>query len=89
MFVVDGVDICKYIFFVELNNVWVSDISNNFILINMKCKNIYYVNYIGRGYGIYIVNSDNELIYIDNVNNIKKLLSDIKMIIIFVEVIYF
>lgn len=89
MFVVDGFDICKYIFFVELNNVWVSDISNNFILINMKCKNIYYVNYIGRGYGIYIVNSDNELIYIDNVNNIKKLLSDIKMIIIFVEVIYF
>lgn len=89
MFVVDGVDICKYIFFVELNNVWVSDISNNFIFINMKCKNIYYVNYIGRGYGIYIVNSDNELIYIDNVNNIKKLLSDIKMIIIFVEVIYF
>lgn len=56
MFVVDGVDICKYIFFVELNNVWVSDISNNFIFINMKCKNIYYVNYIGRGYGIYIVN---------------------------------
>lgn len=84
-FVVDGFDTCKHISFVEPNNVWVSDISNNLILTNTKCKNIHHVNHIGRGHGIHTVNSDNELIYIDNANNIKKLSSDTKTTTTFVE----
>lgn len=71
--------------FVEPNNVWVSDISNNLIFTNTKCKNIHHVNHIGRGHGIHTVNSDNELIYIDNANNIKKLSSDTKTTTTFVE----
>lgn len=62
-FVVDGFDTCKHISFVEPNNVWVSDISNNLIFTNTKCKNIHHVNHIGRGHVIHTVNSDNELIY--------------------------
>lgn len=48
-------------------------------------KNIHHVNHIGRGHGIHTVNSDNELIYIDNANNIKKLSSDTKTTTTFVE----
>lgn len=84
-FVVDGVDTCKHISFVEPNNVWVSDISNNLLFTNTKCKNIYHVNHIGRGHGIQTVNSDNELIYFNNTNNIKKLSSDTKTTTTFVE----
>lgn len=71
----------------EPNNVWVSDISNNLIFTNTKCENIHHVNHIniGRGHGIHTVNSDNELIYIDNANNIKKLSSDTKTTTTFVE----
>lgn len=63
----------------------ISDISNNLIFTNTKCDNTHHVNHIGRGQGIHTVNSDSELIYIDNSNNIKKLSSDTKTTTTFVE----
>lgn len=36
-FVVDGVDTCKHISFVEPNNVWVSDISNH---LSLQIRNV-------------------------------------------------
>lgn len=83
MFLVDGVDRCIYIFFVKLEYVWISDDKDNIIFINLKGDNLYYVKCKSWNYGIYIVNSDSELIYIDKENNIKKLLKDKKVIMIF------
>lgn len=83
MFLVDGVDRCIYIFFVKLEYVWISDDKDNIIFINLKGDNFYYVKCKSWNYGIYIVNSDSELIYIDDENNIKKLLKDKKVIMIF------
>lgn len=83
MFLVDGVDKCIYIFFVKLENVWISDDKDNIIFINLIGDNLYYVKCKSWNYGIYIVNSDSELIYIDNENNIKKLFKDKKVIMIF------
>lgn len=39
-------------------------------------------------YGVYILNSENEFIYIDSNYNIKKLLKDMEIIIIFLEILY-
>lgn len=72
-------------FFLVFDNIWVSDDKNCILLINIKGENLYYVK-CNRSYGIYIVSSDRDLIYIDNDNNIKMLLEDLKLIIIFLEV---
>lgn len=84
-FVVYDVDTCKHISFVEPNNVWVSDVSNNLIYTNTKCRSKHHVNLIGRGHGIHTVNSESELIYIDSENNIKKLSNNLKTTTTFVE----
>lgn len=80
----------NYIFFVVLVKVWISD-GNIIFLMNMKGEIIYNINNLCNGLfnGVYIVNSDRELIYIDKNYNINKVLMDRKEIIIFVGIIGF
>lgn len=69
---------------VLLDKVWVSDILKMFILINKLGLVLYYLKDLNRLMkGVYIVNSDNEFIYIDKYYNINKLLKFLKIIIIF------
>lgn len=68
---------------VLLDKVWVSDILKMFILINKLGWVLYYLRDLNRLMkGVYIVNSDNELIYIDKYYNINKLFKFLKIIII-------
>lgn len=71
------------------NLVWVSDKENNFILINIKKDIFYYLRDVYNGYGVYIVNSDGELIYMDMNYNIMKLCNDMEIIIILKRIIKF
>lgn len=48
-----------------------------------------WLEYYNDGCGLYIVNNKNELFYIDEDLNIKKLLKDVKIIILFKEIISF
>lgn len=70
---------------VILNLFWVSYIDNNIILLNIIGDILYYLLDIFfdffSGYGVYIVNSLNELIYIDKEYNIKKLLMDLNCLL--------
>lgn len=76
---------CFYIFCVILDLIWVSDVGNDFILINIVGSIFYYINdlcfVVG---GKYIVNCENELIYIDYYVNVKKVLNDLKLNIILI-----
>lgn len=74
--------VCYYIFYVKLECVWVSDININFMLINiigdiLNC----FMDFKCGLYGFYIVNSEDELIYIVCNYNINKILWDMKIII--------
>lgn len=59
--------------------IWVNN-GKNFIMINMIGKKIYYVKNVCDivCIGIYIVNGNNELIYINLDFDIVKLLNDMK-----------
>lgn len=72
-------------FFVKPENAWISDDKDNIIFTNSKGDNLHHVKRISRNHGIHTVNSDSELIYIDNENNIKKLLKDKKATMIFLQ----
>lgn len=90
LIIVKGVYDFKYIFCVILDCVWVNDYKNNFILINIIGVILYYVmDLCSFVYGLYIVNSESELIYINRKFNINKLLKDRKIIIIIIKRIYF
>lgn len=78
-FSVDGADRSIHISFVKPENVWISDHKGNIIFTNTKGDNLHYVKGLGRSPGIHTVNSDSELIYIDDENNIKKVLKDKKL----------
>lgn len=86
-FIVKGVWGCYYIFCVLLNLVWVSD-WYNFIFINIKgdilCnKGDLYGSLFS---GLYIVNSENCLIYINRGNSINILLKEkIEIFIVIIE----
>lgn len=69
-----------------LDFVWVSDDKKNFMLIDKGGESLYYRDdlYSGVLSGLYIVNGDYELVYIDFDFNIKKLLEDF-VFIIFIE----
>lgn len=94
IFLVLGVEGCYYIFFKILDQIWVSDDKRNFVLINIIGNNLYYIkglfldeddlnfNDSRDVYGVYIVNSDGEMIYIDVDNNIKKILNKLEIIIV-------
>lgn len=82
--IVKEINCCNYILCVILDRIWFSDDKNNFILKNILGDILYrwkdiYSGYLYSGDGLYDVNSDNELIYIDRENNINKLLSDMKI----------
>lgn len=82
-FSVDGVDGCIHISFVKPENAWISDHKRNIFFTNSKGDNLHHVKRISRSHGIHTVNNDNELIYIDDENNIKKLLKDKKATMVF------
>lgn len=85
-----GIIGCCYIFCIILDKVWVSDVENNFVLINIVGDILYFVRglyndfFSGR---LYIVNNDNELIYISMEYKIMKFLKDMKIIFIYLELI--
>lgn len=64
-----------------LDWVWVSDDKNNIILMNKKGDILYCMEDVINGYGVYMVNSESELIYIDRNYNINKLLVDLNIFI--------
>lgn len=85
--ILEGVCDCVYIFRVLLDRIWMSNVDDNFILINI-------VNVILKNLqekccvllsGVYIVNKKGDLIYIDKDNNINKLLVDLEIIFIFIK----
>lgn len=82
-FSVDGADRCIHISFVKPENAWISDDKDNIIFTNSKGDNLHHVKHKSRNHGIHTVNSDSELIYIDNENNIRKLLKDKKATMIY------
>lgn len=66
-----------------LERVWVSGL-DNIIFISIVGEILYYLDDICRyGNGFYILNSENELFYINENYDIKKKLWDLSMIIIF------
>lgn len=76
---------CFYIFCVIFDLIWVSDVGNDFILINIVGSIFYYINDLCFGVGgKYIVNCENELMYIDYYVNVKKVLNDLKLNIILI-----
>lgn len=81
MFVVIDVNCCDYIFCLILDWIWISD-KNNFLFKNKIGVILYYLVDLCRGYGVYIVNYEGELIYIDTNYDIKKLLNNFEIIII-------
>lgn len=87
---VKGVNYSFYIFCMIVDKIWVSD-DENFILMNIIGDILnWYGNFFNNFlFGFYIVNKDGELIFIDYNYNIKKLLNDMKIINIFIDVIYF
>lgn len=66
-------DYCYYILFMILGFIWVNNI-NNFILIDKIGKILYCFEDLYSEDGVYIVNIECELYYIDKNYNIKKLL---------------
>lgn len=81
MFMVIDVDYCDYIFCLILDQIWISD-KNNFLFINKIGVILYCFVDLCRGYGVYIVNYEGELIYIDMNYDIKKLLKNVEIIIL-------
>lgn len=85
-FKLKGVYGCCYIFCMILNMFWVSDNKYNFFLINILGEILYYLRDLWNGSdGVYIINIEYELIYIENNGNIKKFLKDMNIIIEFVD----
>lgn len=70
---------------VTSDQAWVSDNKSNTILTNTTGNTLNYLNDIKSGFGVHTVNSENELIYIDSNNIIKKLSKDMKNTIIFID----
>lgn len=82
---VEGIWCCFYLLFVLVDEMWVSDYEN-FVLINIKGEVIYYIKdlFSEWEFGIYIVISDGELIYINKEYNIMRLLIVMKIKIKFI-----
>lgn len=63
--------------------MWVSDNEYNFVLMRYgdNVFVIFYLNDLFSGYGLYIVNGENELIFIFRKLSIKKLINKMKKVI--------
>lgn len=86
-FTVPSVNRCIHFSCVTTDRVWVSD-KNNIILTNVKGVPIYLLNDKHCGYGIHTVSGNNDLIYIDIENKIKKLSQDMKTISTFLDITF-
>lgn len=81
---------CYYIFCLLFDKVWVSDNYNNFSLIDIIGVCLFYLKDLcSGGNGLYILNSEGILFYIDSDYNIKLFLKDMKIIIIIIKIIDF
>nr|XP_034309971.1 uncharacterized protein LOC105327789 [Crassostrea gigas] len=77
---------CYHISCVTSDRVWVSDDGNNLILTDTTGVPLHRVeDSCGDLYGLYTVNSESELIYIDRNYNINKLSKDMKTNTTFIE----
>lgn len=70
-----------------LDCFWVSGVDDSLRLLNIIENILYYLDELIRGgeLGLYIVNGESELIFINLKLKIRKLLKDMKKIIIFIE----
>nr|XP_034319942.1 uncharacterized protein LOC117687479 [Crassostrea gigas]XP_034319943.1 uncharacterized protein LOC117687479 [Crassostrea gigas]XP_034319944.1 uncharacterized protein LOC117687479 [Crassostrea gigas] len=82
-----GVDYCEHISCVTSDRVWVSD-KNNLMLTDTTGVPLHRVEDSCRDYGLHTVNSESELIYIDEDYNINKLSKDLKTTTTFIEITY-
>ncbi|XP_065929650.1 uncharacterized protein [Magallana gigas] len=82
---VTGVDCCYHISCVTSDRVWVSDHENNLILTDTTGVPLHRVEDSCSGYGLHTVNSESELIYIDEDYNINKLSKDMKTTTTFIK----
>lgn len=78
---VTGIRRCYHISRMKSNQVWVSD-KYNLLLTNTTGDTLQLLNGscidLDDGYGLHTVNSENELIFIDNEENVSKLSKDMK-----------
>lgn len=83
--IVKDVWCCFYLFFVLVDELWVSD-DKNIVLINIIGKLMYCIKDVFNKWycGLYIVVSDGELIYINKEYNIMKLFMIMKIKIKFI-----
>lgn len=74
-----------------LDCFWVSGVDDSLRLLNIIENILYYLDELIRGgeLGLYIVNGESELIFINLKLKIRKLLKDMKKIIIFIDIINF
>ncbi|XP_065930892.1 uncharacterized protein [Magallana gigas] len=82
---VTGVRRCYHISCVTSDRVWVSDYRDNIMLTNTTGVPLHRVEDSRRGRGLHTVNSESELIYIDEDYNINKLSKDMKTTTTFIE----
>lgn len=76
---------CRHISFVTSDQFWISDRKCNLSLTNKKGDILCELTDVCCGVGFHTVNDENELLYIDTRNNIKKLSTDLKAPTIFMQ----
>lgn len=76
---------CHHISFVTSDQFWISDRKCNLSLTNKKGDILCELTDVCCGVGFHTVNDENELLYIDTRNNIKKLSTDLKAPTIFMQ----
>lgn len=76
---------CRHISFLTSDQFWISDRKCNLSLTNKKGDILCELTDVCCGVGFHTVNGENELLYIDTRNNIKKVSTDLKAPTIFVQ----
>lgn len=77
---------CRHISCTTSNMFWVSDNKHNLFLTNISGETLYHLRDLWNGSdGVHTINTEHELIYIENNGNIKKLSKDMNTITEFVE----
>lgn len=82
--IIREVNFC-FIFYLIYDKLWVNDGICKLLFINKIGDDEYYLS--GKGIGFYIVNNKGELFYIDSSSNISKFLKDLKIFVIFIQII--
>lgn len=81
-----GVHGCRHMSCTTSNMFWVSDNKHNLILTNISGETLYHLRDLWNGSdGVHTINTEHELIYIENNGSIKKLSKDMNTITEFVD----